>query len=162
MKAILLSIGIVFACLPASAGDLPDPTLTPGAVDATLTQQRLCAKSFRTGTVRSVPQSEKNQVYAEYNVRCKPGKATSSLQSCSDYEVDHLISLEIGGSNDIKNLWPQSYITKPLNAHVKDTLENKLHKLVCDGTATLGDVQHAISTDWTGAYNKYVGPLPTK
>ena len=42
-------------------------------------------------------------------------------------------------------------------AHVKDRLENQLHKLVCNGTLTLQAAQRAIATDWIAAYQKYVG-----
>ena len=72
-----------------------------------------------------------------------------------DYEVDHLISLELGGSNSIKNLWPQSYLTQPWNAHVKDALENELHDEVCSGKVDLATAQHDIATDWIAAYKKY-------
>ena len=47
--------------------------------------------------------------------------------------VTRLISLELGGSNSIRNLWPESYRTEPWNARTKDTLENRLHELVCSG-----------------------------
>ena len=73
------------------------------------------------------------------------------------FEVDHLISLELGGSNDIKNLWPQSYTTKPWNAHVKDKLENRLHKLICYGAINIVEAQIAISKNWIEAYKKYIG-----
>jgi hypothetical protein len=81
-----------------------------------------------TKTVRDVPQSLKNQVYRQYGITSRQPR---------EYEIDHLISLELGGSNSIRNLWPQSYITEPLNAHVKDRLENKLHELVCSGQLPL-------------------------
>jgi len=70
--------------------------------------------------------------------------------------VDHLISLELGGSNSIKNLWPEPY-TGDLNAHVKDKLENKLHSLVCNGDIDLKTAQQEIATDWVAAYIKYIG-----
>ena len=101
--------------------------------------------------MRDVPQSVKNQVYRQYGVVSREPR---------EYEVDHLISLELGGSNSIRNLWPQSYITQPLNAHVKDKLENKLHSLVCSGQMPLAQAQKEIAADWTKAYAKYVGPLP--
>ena len=68
------------------------------------------------------------------------------------FEVDHLISLELGGSNDMKNLWPQSYDTKPWNAHVKDKLETRLHREICDNIITVDEAQMAISNDWIKTY----------
>ena len=138
----------------ASAQDLPqrpDPVLTPGVVDAAKTKNIICVPGFTSQPgVRNVTQFTKDKVFAEYKVDPK----------ADQFEIDHLISLELGGSNDIKNLWPQAYNTKPLNAHVKDVLENKLHALICSGKADLVAVQHDIATDWTAAYVKYVGPLP--
>jgi hypothetical protein len=68
---------------------------------------------------------------------------------------DHLISLELGGSNDIQNLWPESYRTEPWNAHVKDRLEDRLNDLVCAGRLGLADAQRSIATDWIAAYRRY-------
>ena len=48
------------------------------------------------------------------------------------HEVDHLISLELGGSNAIRNLWPEPYAGR-WGARTKDVLENRLHDLVCEG-----------------------------
>ena len=98
-----------------------------------------------------MPQSVKNQVYRQYGVVSREPR---------EYEVDHLISLELGGSNSIRNLWPESYVTQPLNAHVKDRLENKLHELICSGQVPVEQAQKEIAADWTKAYEKYVGPLP--
>jgi hypothetical protein len=75
--------------------------------------------------------------------------------AAGEYEVDHLISLELGGSNDIKNLWPESYRTEPWNAHVKDKLEDRLHDLVCAGRISLAEAQRAIATDWIAAYRRF-------
>jgi hypothetical protein len=128
---------------------LPDPQLTPGDV-LTTDAKVICVQGY-TKTVRNVPQSLKNQVYRQYGITSRQPR---------EYEVDHLISLELGGSNSIRNLWPQSYITQPLNAHVKDRLENKLHELVCSGQLSLEQAQKEIAADWTKAYSKYVGSLP--
>jgi hypothetical protein len=62
-------------------------------------------------------------------------------------ELDHLVSLELGGSNDEANLWPE--IGKVPNP--KDTVENDLHDAVCSGKVTLAAAQQAIASDWTTA-----------
>ena len=123
---------------------LPDRALTPGATLPVAVAD--IAVPGYTKKVRNVPTDVKRQVYSEYGITShKPGQ----------YEVDHLISLELGGSNSIKNLWPQSYLTQPWNAHVKDQLENELHDEVCSGRLDLATAQHDISTDWIAAYKKY-------
>src|SRR5262245_20558784 len=74
--------------------------------------------------------------------------------------VDHLIPLSLGGSNSIRNLWPQSTKRSPWNSFVKDALERKLHKLVCAGQLDLKTAQNEIASDWIEAYKKYVGTRP--
>jgi hypothetical protein len=130
----------------AYAGDSPDPKLTPGLANPKLTQQKICDKNFRTTSVRNVSEKTKKQVYAAYDMA--PAKAPCPC------EVDHLISLELGGSNDATNLWPQSYSTMPWNARVKDALETHLHFLVCQGELTLAEAQKEISNNWIAAYQK--------
>ena len=70
-------------------------------------------------------------------------------------ELDHLVPLELGGSNDIANLFPEKADAHP-GYQVKDKLENKLHQMVCDKTMKLKDAQDAIRKDWVKAYNEYV------
>ncbi|WP_189093547.1 sunset domain-containing protein [Deinococcus ruber] len=153
-----LSIGLFLVAMTSSAlaatynmaaPILPDPKLSPG--DVLTSDTAIICKPGYTQTVRNVPQALKNQVYKEYGI-------TSRLPG--EYEIDHIISLELGGSNSAKNLYPESFKTQPLNAHVKDTLENKLHALACAGTITMQEAQRAIASNWTAAYVKYVGPLP--
>ena len=69
------------------------------------------------------------------------------------------IPLSIGGSNSIKNLWPESYRTV-WNARVKDRLEDRLHALVISGKLDLKTAQREIATDWIAAYKKYIGSSP--
>src|SRR5262245_17456787 len=131
---------------------MPDPVKTPGDTLA-VTKSDICVPGY-SKKVRDVPESVKRQVYASYGI---------TSHQPHEYEVDHLISLELGGSNSIKNLWPQSYKTQPYNATVKDKLENKLHALVCSGTIDLQTAQRAIATDWIEAYRKYIGnDLPAR
>jgi hypothetical protein len=64
--------------------------------------------------------------------------------------------LELGGSNSIRNLWPESYKTQSWNAYAKDALEDRLHKLVITGQLTLPTAQSEIASDWIAAYKKYL------
>jgi Excalibur calcium-binding domain len=94
----------------------------------------------------------KNAVYAEYAIVSRV---------TGQYEIDHLIPLELGGANTISNLWPElNDHPKPGVINSKDLLENKLHDLVCAGQLGLPAAQHAIATDWYAAYLRYVSPIP--
>jgi hypothetical protein len=55
------------------------------------------------------------------------------------------------------NLWPMPHAKAPWDARAKDALEKKLLKLVCSGQIDLHVVQREIATDWTQAYQKYMG-----
>ena len=72
---------------------LPDPKLTPGDSFA-VTVQDLCVPGY-TKKVRNVPAEMKREVYEEYGV---------TWHGPGDYEVDHLIPLELGGSIGQKSL----------------------------------------------------------
>ena len=142
---LMVHLELVLAGSPIN----PDPIKTPGDV-LTTDPDVICVSGY-TKQVRHVMKATKDQVYDAYGIDHRyPGQ----------YEVDHLISLELGGSNDIKNLWPESFITQPLNAHVKDRLENTLHKLICTHQLSVQQAQQEIATNWIEAYEKYIGPLP--
>jgi len=128
---------------------LNDLRVTPG-VTFHVTVATICRSGYST-SVRNVPESEKNQVYAEYGI---------THHTTGQYEIDHLISLELGGSNAIGNLWPE------LNDHPhgylnsKDILENRLHALVCSGKVSLRSVQTLIASNWVSAYHQFLGAWP--
>ena len=69
------------------------------------------------------------------------------------YEVDHLVSLQLGGSNDIANLWPEAASPTP-GFHQKDQVENSLHDQVCSGAMPLTEAQNEIATNWLAVYNR--------
>jgi len=120
---------------------LPDTACTPGAVFPDATVDKICTPGYSSG-VRNVPSSEKDDVYAEYGVAThEPGQ----------YEVDHLVPLELGGSNDIANLWPEPADPAP-GFHEKDQVENYLHDQVCSGKMPLSQAQTQIATDWYSVY----------
>lgn len=153
MRATWLLVALLVTSAHAAGPPLkPDPKLTPGAIlSPQPSLKKLCTPGY-SATVRNVPESEKAAVFKEYGID----------RHSMRFEVDHLISLELGGSNDIKNLWPQSYQTTPLNATVKDGLENRLHWLICHAGLPPATAQKAIAGDWTVAYKHYVVDNATK
>jgi hypothetical protein len=128
---------------------LNDLRVTPG-VTFHVGAATICRSGYAT-SVRDVPESEKNQDYAEYGI---------THHTTDQYEVDHLISLELGGSNAIGNLWPELNDHPKGYLNSKDILENRLHDLVCDGKVGLASAQKAIATDWVSAYHQYLGAWP--
>jgi hypothetical protein len=136
-------------CAALAPGSLNDLGKTPGAVRTT-DKAMICTQ--KTPAIRNVTASTKKKVYALYGITRKTGWCKA--KGC---EVDHLISLELGGSNDAKNLWPEPYAGK-WNAHVKDKLENRLHAMICKGSITVDAAQQEISHDWITAYKKYLAP----
>jgi len=98
----------------------------------------------------------KKQAFALYGYtgyddpRCVP----AGKRRC---EIDHLVSRELGGADEVINLWPQAYGTSPWNAVLKDKLENRLHKEMCAGNITLKAARVMLVNDWREAYKSYYG-----
>lgn len=123
---------------------LQDPSCTPGSLNPAVTQATIkttICQSGYTATIRppvSVTDPLKLRLMASYSYHDSPSR----------YELDHLISLELGGAPlDAKNLWPEL----GSSPNPKDKVENTLHSMVCSGKIALADAQHRISTDWTTA-----------
>lgn len=158
MKKIVLALAtflLAASALPSSAAygvqtkitqcvanrTLPDSACTPGAVLTTNTST-ICKVGY-TKTVRNVPIQESKQVFAEYGI---------AYNLHAHYEMDHLISLELGGSNAIANLWPEPSLIAN-GSLTKDKFENYLHAQVCSGKMSLNDAQTEISSDWLQYYS---------
>jgi Protein of unknown function (DUF3761) len=130
----------------------PDRRCSPGAYYSRLTRSVICSSTFRTSNYRNVPISEKHADEHEYGLAQRSYGTT--------LEIDHIVSLELGGSNDVANLFPEEASPSP-GYHVKDKLENKVHDLVCSGHMSLRSAQHQIAADWQVLYKKVFGSPPT-
>jgi hypothetical protein len=128
------------------SGAYPDPKCTPGVAFSNVTATDVCASGY-SSSVRNVSTAEKNQVYAEYGI---------TSHATGQYEVDHFISLELGGSNDLSNLWPEPAKPTP-GFHEKDKVENYLHSQLCSGKITLVQAQQDISVRWLAIYASVYG-----
>ena len=101
----------------AAPGGLPDHACTPGDIFTNATKDQICVSGY-SSSVRDVPQSVKEQVYAAYGITSRqPGQ----------YEVDHLVNLSIGGSNDISNLWPEA--ASPSLASMRRTRSRSISRI---------------------------------
>lgn len=126
-----------------SKGSLPDPECTPGAVFPDVTSQVSCVPGYAK-KARKVSKRLKDRVYREYGIYSRePGQ----------YQVDHLVPLKLGGSNDIANLWPSPAQPRP-GYHEKDDVEDYLQREVCSGRMPLKEAQAAIARDWVAIYKK--------
>lgn len=125
------------------AGALPIRALTPGAT-APVSAADLCAG--RVPAKEEIAPAVRQAVLRDYGM---------DGLSDSEYELDYLITPELGGSSDRRNLWPERYGARVWNARVKDQLEVLLPSLVCRGAVDLSTAQHDIAVDWIAAYKKY-------
>lgn len=133
---------------------LPDPRCTPGAVDVTVTQANLATTICRPGgysdSVR--PPESLTEPFKEAAVA-----AYGDVGSLSQYELDHLVPLGLGGASSVANLWPEpDDHPSPGFANSKDVVELDLHDLVCaavDGRPhlPLAAAQTLVAEDWTTA-----------
>jgi hypothetical protein len=146
------SLAFIFVCIPQIAFAqtytiVPDPTLTPG-VARTTNLTEICANGTRE--LRHWSRERDDRIMIEYGL---------PAGGHSNFEVDHLIPLGIGGADDDRNLWPEPRrsIEPEWNAERKDELEWRLRELVCSGALHVQEAQRAISEDWTVAFRRYVG-----
>lgn len=143
----------VVVCLPRwqrSSGEiassLPNRALTPG-MTRSVELDRMCSANDDDDLDPEVPQETQQAVFREYGI--------SMERSAKDFQVDYLISPQLGGTDDVRNLWPQSYKETRWNAHAKDALERHLSQMVCEKKITLAQAQHEIASNWIAAYQKY-------
>ncbi len=113
--------------------------LTPGALNPDVTQATIHDTVCKSGWTRTVrPPTDYTN-----DLKRKQMAAYGRTGSLSDYQEDHLISLELGGNAiDPRNLWPEPY---PRAADV-DKEENRLNGLLCSGELTLAEAQRREST----------------
>jgi hypothetical protein len=142
--AVAIAI-LIFQTTVNAEGPKPKSSFTPGETRP-ITLQEVCMNSNAEVISRDIPENKQQQVFAEYGIKSP---------RAGEFEVDYLITPDLGGTESIRNLWPQPYSAR-WNAKTKDQLEQRLHELVCSGKLDLATAQHDIAVDWIGAYKKYM------
>jgi hypothetical protein len=130
-------------CHARDDGRLPDPACTPGSLDPRVTQASIGSTICRTGWTAAVRPPASATDRAKHDV----AYPAYGIPAATPSELDHLVPLELGGSNDISNLWPQAGAVP----NSKDPIENALRNAVCNGRVSLAEAQRAIATDWETA-----------
>ena len=149
-----IALVLLLASLAAAQSALPNPKLTPG-VARPLSKATICSTKWGTDR-RFVTLAMKRQVFAAYGI---------PWSEHAKYEVDHLVSRELGGADAVANLWAEPWVLtvngKEMGAHQKDRAENATHRAVCAGQITLAEAQRQIVEDWTKLYVRFVGAFPS-
>lgn len=126
-------------------GIYPNFECSSGA-NITVSLDVMCKKGY-TATVRNVSEKTRKEVLKKYNVSDGYGRT---------YELDHIVPLCMGGSNDAENLWlePSTKGGFVYGYQKKDGVERLLCNKVCNGTITLEEAQYQIVYNWTGWVKK--------
>src|SRR5580704_16079699 len=118
-------------CYFRDGSKLPDPRCTPGSIDPIVTQANIKSTICRTGWTEPHLRPPESQTEDFKRYVAFPHYGLTWYRSS---ELDHLVPLELGGSNDATNLWPE--LGKP-SGNPKDSVENALHRAVCSGRVSL-------------------------
>jgi len=142
---------------------LPDRKLTPGKANTSLSVSKICSTKWGKDA-RAVTDKMKKDVIKAYHFSSSVCPVTTFKGNrIPRVEIDHLISRDIGGADDIKNLWPQCYEpvkkakSKQANgAHKKDRLEVELNKRICKtrSAALLREYQRKTKINWISLYHE--------
>jgi hypothetical protein len=152
--------GVGFVETSTQNSDLPNPRFTPGAADPAVSQDNVAQTICVTGYTRTVRPPERYTSNLKREQLNDPSRGYAD-HDMHDFEEDHLVPLEVGGSpTDPRNLWPEHW-SDPEGARTKDRLENELHRRVClprddPDWVSLADAQRAFSTNWIASYRIYV------
>ena len=157
MRALALAGLPAIIALPACAQVLPDPRMTPGAINPDVTEGNIERTICIPGFARRIRPPEEVSYRLKRDLMAAYGHRGERLRY---YELDHLIPLELGGAPlAFANLWVEPrHVRNGWDAARKDELERALNELVCAHRLDLATAQRDIASNWIAAYRKYLGP----
>ena len=131
---LLLLALVLYVRRSGAPSIVADPILTPGVLNAAVTQATIRSTICRRGWTRTVrPPTDYTNALKRKQMRMYDEHGPPSA-----YQEDHLISLELGGDpTDPRNLWPEPYP----RASAVDRMENDLNAQVCSGSLSLAQAQ---------------------
>ncbi|MGZ3772327.1 MAG: hypothetical protein ACXVCY_00540 [Pseudobdellovibrionaceae bacterium] len=123
LKSAALLVALSLVSTLSFANDypiMPDPNLTPGVLCVTPNSQRYPEKINYCD--RNVTTETKAQVFVQYD---QLGFRTQTMNRVL-FKIDHYIPLCAGGSNDIRNLWPQHVTVYTITDLLEATICEKM------------------------------------
>lgn len=133
---VVAVVAVSLTLRPHGAGSaiVADPVRTPGVLNPDVTQANIRSTICRRGWTSTIrPPSDYTDA-----LKARQMRQYGETGSMSQYQEDHLISLELGGNpTDPRNLWPEPYP----RASQMDQIENQLNAKVCSGQLTLAQAQ---------------------
>jgi hypothetical protein len=133
----LLLLGIALVAPHRSPQKSPyhaDLARTPGVINPDVTPANIGSTICKRGWTKTIrPPTDYTNA-----LKVKQMREYGVGGELSDYQEDHLISLELGGHpTDPRNLWPEPYP----RASEMDGIENDLNDKVCSGELALQEAQ---------------------
>jgi hypothetical protein len=148
-------VGTVWTPAPGKAGPAciyPNPMLTPGVPNAQVTQANIAETIGRVGWTATIRPPVSTTSIIKQHIMQRDGLTGDPSQ----WELDHFISLELGGHpSALGNLWCQPYtvgIPAGMGARAKDRVETALKVMIVGGLISLAEGQRRIKTDWYAEY----------
>ena len=149
LAVVLLAMAIGTAWAQPAPSIQPDPAMTPGEVAVTDTAV-VCMQGYSRSVRAQMPRGLRASVYRAYGIGRDDHR----------FVIDHRVPLSLGGADTARNMWPEPK-DGPLNSHVKDGLEDLLHRRVCfDHTMSLRAAQDVFLGDWVAAWHTFGEPAP--
>lgn len=115
----------------------PDKECTPGALFPDILRGDLCKRGYAS-TVKAVSKKIKTATYTAYGITEEQKK---------NYTLDRFVPINLGGTNDQSNIWPQ--LTG--DSANKNKVESFLFEEMCSGRITVPQSQELASHKWQEA-----------
>lgn len=147
---LMLTAPVASGAQAADTLTQPEHALTPGLV-VTVAAATVCVAGYASAyrLLNPVTSVYKRAIVAAYGY---------AKRLPTSYQLDHLVSLELGGATGTLNLWPEPWST----AHAKDSTENAVHREVCAGRMKLPLAQYRMAHNWRGEYLRLLHPVAAK
>ncbi len=134
-----------------SLDDAGNPSCAPGEAEPDILAMTepeqhatLCGHSTQAGRCH-LDAAKRKKLFLAYSLKWPP------QGDYKDAEIDHHIEESLGGSQSIRNLWPQRALPTPAR-YEKDRLESWLHLQFCKGTISLPAAHAILIGDWKKFY----------